>query len=658
MIVSLRHVVINKKKDEFGCQNPAEDGFLMNRFRFAVAVLLIACFTSGCSLVKLREDVQFSKDSSLLSGEIFSRSPSKNPIVVAAYSRQAGKVSIEDYAKLSEPGPYELLVREGEYGIFAFEDANGNMVCDEGEWTGHYGKPDMLSPQPGGIQWGLDLEMSNEPEPNSLSWAKSLAIRTDGWKKPCTSAGAIADMNDPAFSAEQGTKGFWAPLDSFKLTGCNIYFLEPYDRKKIPVLFVHGAAGSPQDWRYFIDNIDRSRYQPWIFHYPSGARLKTISFFMRKKLYDLHRDYNFETLFVVAHSMGGLVSRSALIENDLHNTSVKLFISISTPWGGEQRAKTGVEMSPFVIPSWKDVEPDSEFIREIFATKLSPETRYYLFFGHKGNGSVFRQNNDNTVTLESMLDPRAQAEALKVTGFNEDHTSILNSSEIVGHYRTIVETTVANLEKNMAHARGYVEIHRSFLHPDVKIPLQMSFVLVPADGKGREKQFKVDPFLAHQETEAVAPGDYEASLCALGFKTEPANHPISIQAGKIADVSFTLIPQGMVAGIISAKPTYDDSFWGYLKTISAKVEIRSVHLSGAGIARKLEMAKSMSDMEELRNFLASKDFLSKNGFVFFDLPEGDYTLSIEADGCEPYTTTVKAQPGNFVAPPPYRLKAK
>ena len=145
--------------------------------------------------------------------------------------------------------------------------------------------------------------------------------------------------------------------------------------------------------------------------------------------------------------MWGLVSRSALIEPDQHNRAVKLFVSISTPWGGEQRAKTGVEHSPAVIPSWKDMEPDSDFIREVFARKLPDKMRYYLFFGHKGGGSLFRQNNDNTVTLESMLDPRAQAGALKVIGFNEDHISILNSTEVISQYKAIVETTEANLKK-------------------------------------------------------------------------------------------------------------------------------------------------------------------------------------------------------------------
>ncbi|NPU85876.1 MAG: alpha/beta hydrolase [Syntrophaceae bacterium] len=608
--------------------------------------------------MKVREDVQFSKDSSLLFGEIVSRSPITKPVFAIAYSMDDGRLSVGDYTVLSEPGPYELLVRQGRYRIFAFEDANGNYAYDPGEWAGHYGKGAPLSPQAGGVAWGLDFEISPDGAQHVPPFAGPLTLYSGGKRKHSTSAGALADLDDPSFSAEQGEKAFWEPLDSFQYTGCSIYFLEPYNPQKIPVLFVHGAAGSPQDWKYFLKALDRSRYQPWIFHYPSGARLETTSFFLRKKLYDLYGKYNFDQLFVVAHSMGGLVSRSALIEKDLHNRSVKLFLSISTPWNGEKRAKTGVENSPAVIPSWKDMEPNSDFIRHVFSRKIPDHIRYYLFFGHKGGGSLFRENNDNTVTLESMLDPRAQADALKVMGFNEDHISILSSPEVFQQYEAIAESTEANIKKNMTSSRGYVDVRHSFRPPDTTIPLQMSLVLVPAKGDAQETQFKLNPSTLRQETGAILPGDYEATLCALGFKSEPANLPVSINAGKITDVRYTLIPQGMVAGIITAAAGAADSYWGYFLELSGKHKVRSVTLEGMGIRRSLIPSDGMSEKEVLKTFLSSKDYLSRNGFVFFDLPAGDYTLAIHADGCELYTAKVSVKPGEFTPPPPFRLITK
>ena len=53
--------------------------------------------------------------------------------------------------------------------------------------------------------------------------------------------------------------------------------------------------------------------------------------------------------------------------------------------------------------------------------------------------------------------------------------------------------------------------------------------------------------------------------------------------------------------------------------------------------------------------LASRDYGTQNQFAFFDLPAGTYTLSIEAEGCEPYSTTQEVRPGEFSPPPPFRL---
>jgi hypothetical protein len=60
----------------------------------------------------------------------------------------------------------------------------------------------------------------------------------------------------------------------------------------------------------------------------------------------------------------------------------------------------------------------------------------------------------------------------------------------------------------------------------------------------------------------------------------------------------------------------------------------------------------------LKTFLSSKDYACKNQFAFFDLPTGEYTLSIAADGCEPYSTTIKVHPGEFIPPSPFRLITK
>lgn len=632
----------------------------MKKWIRLIVLLTIVWMLTGCVLVKLRDDVRISQDSCLLTGEIINPASfaSSAPVIVVAYAKVDGRVEIGDYALLSEPGPYEILVQRGAYEIFAFEDKNKNLICDPDESFGFYGKPSKVVSPPAGIAYGLDVLLNNSTKQETAAISQALLAYTEGKRKLPTSAGAIVSLENPAFSAQAGEEGFWTPLEFFKRAGSNIFFLEPYDPEKIPILFVHGAAGSPSNWQYMISRLDRTRYQPWVFCYPSGTRLQTTSFLLRKKIADLQMKYNFDELYIVAHSMGGLVSRPALIENDGFEQNIKLYISISTPWGGEARAKTGVKESPAVIPSWRDVTPNSDYIQYVFSRKIPPSIPYYLFFGHKGNGSLFRPNNDNTVTLESVLDSRAQADALKVIGFHEDHMSILSSPQVMEQFTTLLARTEANGDKTYSRSKGYVHVRHGFDPPTVQPPSQMALVLAPAGTNEKETQLKIDPFKPDQQTGGIHPKKYDVSLCAFGFKTEPNSIPLEVTAGKIVDVTFTLSPQSMVAGILAVDTAVEDSSWGLFKSLPDSVKIQSIALAGPGVSRKLIPNDTLSDRELLATFLASQDYAFKNSFVFFGMPEGTYEVTVDAEGCEPFSTRIEAKPGEFIPPAPFRLILK
>ena len=153
-------------------------------------------------------------------------------------------------------------------------------------------------------------------------------------------------MDDFVFSDEYGKKGLWTGLEFFRKIGGNVYFLEAYDPAKIPILFVHGAAGSPQNWQTFFESIDRNKYQPWFFYYPSGASIDSMSYLLLWKLQNLQAKYKFKELYITAHSMGGLVVRSFIVNYGHFFPSIANFISISTPWGGEELAGNRREILP------------------------------------------------------------------------------------------------------------------------------------------------------------------------------------------------------------------------------------------------------------------------------------------------------------------------
>jgi pimeloyl-ACP methyl ester carboxylesterase len=159
-----------------------------------------------------------------------------------------------------------------------------------------------------------------------------------------------------------------------------VFFLEPYDPGRIPVLFVYGIAGSPQDWRPFFSMMDRTKYQPWFCLYPTGRRLHELAGALNLGVVVLQAHLGSSRLHVGAHSMGGLASRSFLIKTVLgdRNHYVTRFVSISTPWGGHEAASMGVHFSPAVVPSWRHMVSGSEFQKAILSKPLRGNVDHLL----------------------------------------------------------------------------------------------------------------------------------------------------------------------------------------------------------------------------------------------------------------------------------------
>ncbi len=255
----------------------------------------------------------------------------------------------------------------------------------------------------------------------------------------------IVSLGSRLFSVARGKSGYWSPARFLEEIGAHIYTTERYDPAKTPILFVHGAAGTPRDWRFFVTHLDRRRYQPWFYYYPSGASVEDTARQLYQRLVELREGYNPSQVYITAHSLGGLVVRFLLAEHGDSLPWIKLFVSISTPWGGEPLTTLGVSLSPIVVPSWDDLRPRGAFLKELFAKPLPAGLDYYLFFGHRGSRSLIRPNNDGTVTLASMLRQEAQAEAKAVYGFDESHTSILSSAEVLAKFNALLSVAAETL---------------------------------------------------------------------------------------------------------------------------------------------------------------------------------------------------------------------
>jgi len=413
-----------------------------NLFRFAV-MMLAAIVIHGCAFSRLQEEIETMQTNVAIGGELKTSSPQQLPLTVIIYSEIEGKKQISDVQIVNPADKFYFFIMDpGDYYAAAFEDANANFSYDEGEYFGLFGKPDRIHAVAQKPIDNLDIEIARtQGFPSDYP--------TDISKNPVTedkmsvALGRIASLDDDIFSDENAKLGFWQPVSFIKKVGAGTWFLKPYDPAKIPILFVHGAAGSPRNFQTIAEHIDRSRYQPWFFYYPSGIPLEKVSRFLNDMITELHRKFQFKQLYVTAHSMGGLVARGFILRNiyDDGNDYIKLFVSISSPFGGLETAQKGVEKAPVAIPSWYDVVPGSAFIESIFSQPLAPKIDYYLLFSFKGDCSMFMDNNDGAVTLRSQLDPRAQRDAVRKWGFDKGHVEILSSPELLEEYSAILKET-------------------------------------------------------------------------------------------------------------------------------------------------------------------------------------------------------------------------
>ncbi len=415
------------------------------------AIVFLATLTlfPGCAnFRRLGDDLKLLDRSYLVSAHIGNRSDFENVYgLVVEWDRAAGKVVSADYSPVGPVGLFGFLVdRSANQYLMAFSDADGDGRYREGEaaWilSDAAGVP---SPVEFNLNRGRKARLSGRLSRSVVlpadMVAAARAFRGDrdiddvvtGQDIPIA-LGDIADLNDPKFAAVLGREGLWQPATFPLELGIGIYFLEKYDPSRTPVLFVYGAAGSPQDWRTFFAELDRSKYQAWFYYYPTGDRLDSLGGALNRGVELLQGHFGFSRLHVVAHSMGGLVSRSFVIKNALEdgNSYIEKFVTISTPWSGHEAAEMGVKHAPKVVPSWYDMQANSGFQEEIFSSRLKGTVDHLLLYGHRSSKSrILPEENDGTVSVASQTAPPAVADAVKVVGYDADHVDILSRPDVI-----------------------------------------------------------------------------------------------------------------------------------------------------------------------------------------------------------------------------------
>lgn len=405
--------------------------------RFIVISALCA-LAAGCSLLQADQQMRRIDNSMYFTGIVETEKQARGPIVVVLYEAGAEPRPIFLDVVPRTRGVYHLAGAPAKYRILAFEDVNGDLIRQPGEPAVDYegtalgidavNDPPTESTGLGHIRIPSDASASSAALPTFSAEAYAALMHRRGQE-----FGAKVAIDEARFSPPLIREGMFQPLRFIEEGRAGLFMLEPYDPKRVPVIFVHGIGGSPRDWEHVIEKLDRTKFQPWVFYYPSGFSIGLSAVMLNNAVDELHFRYDFPTSIVVAHSMGGLVTRGALnvILRENREPPVHHVITISTPWLGQEGARWA-DIGPTRVPdSWLDMAPGSPYLSELTVVRRPPDIRYTLFFGYGGRSRFASGNNDGIVSLRSVLPPEIQSRANFIFGFDEDHTSILSSDAMI-----------------------------------------------------------------------------------------------------------------------------------------------------------------------------------------------------------------------------------
>ncbi len=278
-----------------------------------------------------------------------------------------------------------------------------------------------------------------------------------------------------------------------------IEFIKQDSNKNI-ILFVHGFIGGRKTWisddkslrlldyliseeqirenydfalfNYFSKLTDKLEKVKWVWKIFNGGKKlkKNLSI---EDLADLLYSQiqinlkNYEKIIIIAHSMGGLVSKACIIKSieRKSNTNISSYFSLAVPHNGSNLANLGKAI--LNNPHVKDLAPLEEFINNINVKWLSldnlPKTTYYQgkadeivpktssigydkrqiepVFSDDDHFSILRPENKYSVVLKSIIDTILTVETNKKMTKSENQNNLSTKGD---NFSNITNSTIIN----------------------------------------------------------------------------------------------------------------------------------------------------------------------------------------------------------------------
>ncbi|MCB9876782.1 MAG: alpha/beta fold hydrolase [Planctomycetes bacterium] len=418
----------------------------MTRRAAAVAATLAAgAAAASCSLWRLADDVEQIESHGIAAVQVTGR-PAHAPCYVVAWAWVDGQRRLLGQHQARDDGrAWFVLELEHRYHFGAFADVDGDGAYDDGEPAAStFGvEPRPLARVEAQVTpVELRLEVATHL-PLTAAELAAAVVEPSALGAPLdVQMGQLAPLDAERFGEAAGELGMWQPFEFLKRYGIGMWFVEPYDPARIPVVFVHGINAAPGDFAQLAPGIDRERFQVWLFQYPSGLRLASVEAALASSLLQLREHHEVPRVAIVAHSMGGLVARGAIraLAKEAAQDFVARLVTVSTPWGGHQAATIGVEALRHPVPAWRDMVPGSDYLRELLVAPLPEGLRHDLIFGfHSESGIGLPDDNDGVVGVQSELEPSVQATANSVFGLPFDHHAILREAATIERVRVALD---------------------------------------------------------------------------------------------------------------------------------------------------------------------------------------------------------------------------
>lgn len=422
-------------------------------------LLLVALLTlPGCIFRDLSRNLDQISRAGRISFNVEGERFGDHPVIAALIHDDQAMVTVETYGVVPDTNQLTFYCAPGEYLLAVFQDINGNYRYDPAEPFATYGQPTPLEVWDGREIDGLTLTLAVPVDPDAWSPTK-LRERGVEVSPRLADFGQVLSLDDPRFERDVARLGMWEPARFIAENHAGLFLLEAYDPEKIPIVFVHGIGGTPRHFRQIIESLDPEQFQAWIFYYPSALRLPLLGDYLQLSIERLVAAHRPERMFVVAHSMGGLVAWAGVRAHlrDVAEPYVNLLVTINSPLGGMKSASAGVDYAPVVMPSWIDLDPRSEFLSEVYVASLPDSLPYFLFYGIGENkqfplplpldmvlrGDIVLDGedlNDQTVDLDSQLHRPAAEHAQEIFGYRDTHMGILENAEMIAELNLVLAT--------------------------------------------------------------------------------------------------------------------------------------------------------------------------------------------------------------------------